>query len=329
MQQHGLFAQLRERVGDVRLMDVAFEVDVEEIFERLAELGLRLELADVDSRGREHFEHARELAGLVADREQERALAMFRRRGGQLAHDVAGVGRREHEEARVVVGMIGDVFGQHREPVEARGLGRGDRGDRPVLFRRDFARGDAGVLDRDDPGRREGGEIAPALGEDQRMAEHFAHVVDRRAGDAEEPVLHPPHDLGDRRELVLGKDVVAVAHGAGDRVVDRHDADVGFAVDDRDGDLTEGGDAGCGDAVAFTVEKCIEDEFGMGTVDALICAGEVHKRALVRPRPPSRLAIAGRSGKRRRTKRVVLRRRADLTRRSRRPCRMAAGAVPS
>jgi hypothetical protein len=125
--------------------------------------------------------------------------------------------------------MIGDRRCQLDQPVAFAGVMRGDRAACDVACGRDVARGDAGVGHRHAPHVGERREKAAAFGQHDRMGIDLAQPVQRRAGDAEQPVLHPHRDLGQQVEFVFGQRVVAFANRAGDRVVDRQQSQVGLS----------------------------------------------------------------------------------------------------
>ena len=123
--------------------------------------------------------------------------------------------------------MIGDRVRQLDETEAPARVARRDRGAGQVARRRDVARGDAGVRHRHAPDLDERPEKAAALGQHDGMRIDLAQSLDRRPGDAQQTVIHPPSDLGEQVQLVLREDVVAFPDRPGDRVVDRQQPEVG------------------------------------------------------------------------------------------------------
>ena len=82
---------------------------------------------------------------------------------------------RQHHEARGVVGLVLDIFGQDIEAVDFRGKARGDRGDALVLALGNIARATGGI-GRDDRLDAELADDAAALTKRVDVALHRLDV---------------------------------------------------------------------------------------------------------------------------------------------------------
>ncbi len=154
---------------------------------------------------------------------------------------MAGVTRTEDDEPREVLGMIGYTWRKFDQTVPHAGAGRSDCGETGVARACDLASGDAGVFTRYGARMRKTREKLPALGNDERMSEDFAYVFEGGTRSTEQAVIHSPDDLRNRNEIEFEKQIVAVTYGAGDRVIDRHDADVRPAGRNRNGGSSKTG----------------------------------------------------------------------------------------
>src|SRR5439155_8127844 len=96
----------------------------------------------------------------------------------------------------------------------------------------DLARGNAGVDRGDRASSGERGQESAALFENDGVSLDAADTRERRAGEPEQPVVHPPEDFAHGNEIVLRDEFVAVAERAGDRVVDGEKAVARPARDD-------------------------------------------------------------------------------------------------
>ena len=130
------------------------------------------------------------------------------------------------------------------------------------------------------------GQEAPALGDNQRMRQHFANVAQLGAAHAEQAVVGSPMHLGDRGDVELGQQIVTFANGAADGVLDRHHAHVG----------PQAGDAGCQFAIAGHAQRARLDaalaqvvrdnELRVGPVDPLVdCDRHVQLRIKINEPP--------------------------------------------
>jgi hypothetical protein len=237
VQRRGELTERAQRVGEALFLHVAVDVGVERVLAGISEPRFGIELRDVEAPAPERVERAGQRTRLVGNGEDHRGLAVRgRSRGLELAGDAFGLRRPEEHEARRVVGMVGDRPGELDEPVALGGDRRADGG--AVLLPRcgDLAGRDRGIADRHAPDIGKRIEEAAALGQHDRMRLDLTDVGERGPEDADEPVLHPPRDLRERVELVLGEDVVPFADRPGDRVVDWQQADVGASGDHRVGD---------------------------------------------------------------------------------------------
>ncbi len=239
MQRRGVFLEIVERVGEAFFAHVAVDVGVERELAR-AQARLRVELRDVEAVLAERVERTRERAGLVGHGEDERRLAVGARGSRfELGGDAGRNRSAEEQEARRVVGMIGDRTGQFDEAVALGGFFGADRRVRRILGRGHVAGRDRGIADRDAFHVGQRGEKTAALGQHDRVRLDLAHALERGAGQTDEAMLEPQRDLRQRVELVFGQDVVAFADRTGDRVVDRQQADVGPAAEHGMGDRAE------------------------------------------------------------------------------------------
>jgi hypothetical protein len=80
---------------------------------------------------------------------------------------------------------------------------------------------------------------ALALGERDGMGRHAADLAQGHAGQGDQVVHDPHHDLARDRQIVLEQEVVILDDGAGERVLERHHGRVGDAADDRREHLVE------------------------------------------------------------------------------------------
>src|SRR5688572_24564853 len=99
-------AQPPERACDVRVAAMAFEVREEDVLPAPSNGGTRLDARQVDASVVEDLERAAKRAAFVASRENETRLVG----PGRLF----GVRRRDHDEARGVLGAILNVLGDDR-----------------------------------------------------------------------------------------------------------------------------------------------------------------------------------------------------------------------
>ncbi len=131
----------------------------------------------------------------------------------------------DDEEARVRLRVIGGDVRRQLDQAVARGrLKRGDGGDGGILRFGDVARGHAGVDGRHCArGGQRRQELAALLEHDGVRPSTRRKACGRRARHAEEAVIHAHHDLAHGLEIVLGEEIVALAKGARDRVLERQD----------------------------------------------------------------------------------------------------------
>ena len=126
------------------------------------------------------------------------------------------------------------------------------------------------------------------------MGVDLAQPLDRRAGEAEEPVLHSHRDLGEQVELVFRQRVVALADRPGDRVVDRQQAEVGTSREDGVGDAPVRGAAERDEPHAAPGRVSLEDRVRIRAFDPL--EGRGHRQRGGHRRGVGLLVGRGRDG---------------------------------
>ena len=145
---------------------------------------------------------------------------------------VAGIGvvglGRENDEARRVVHLVLDIGHDDLEAVDLGGERRGDGGERRILGLRDHARraGRVGLRHRLEA---ELEQLAAALAQRLRVAEHALDGLQRCARQRHQLVAHAQEVLADDVEIGVGQQVMDVGDAAGDRVLDRDHGEPRFA----------------------------------------------------------------------------------------------------
>ena len=208
----GVLRQLgyeREHIGVGR---GRFELEGEAEFEVHTRYRTRLELGEVDAYCGELGDYAIEGARAVRQAEHDAELRSVL---GDL--HLAG----DADEARVVVGGVGDALGQDVESVKLSACARGDYCAIGGSAGGELLGGDCGVGARHRPHLRVGLEVGCALRKGVGVACDFADILELCAGAAEEHVVdldaHRAHDV----ETMLHHEIVDLGDGAGGGILDR------------------------------------------------------------------------------------------------------------
>src|SRR5512139_1034573 len=108
--ERALLLQFAERGRDLRVVGVAFDVDVEVVLPGADARRPRLQARHRHAVRRQRLEHVEHRAGAVRHRQDQRRLVARRR-----SRWLRGL-RAEHDEARPVVGIVLDVRGDRMQP---------------------------------------------------------------------------------------------------------------------------------------------------------------------------------------------------------------------
>ena len=149
---------------------------------------------------------------------------------GLLGHD---------QKAGGVVSRVLDVGAQRDQAVDVAGQFRGDHRLALVSGGGD-AGGGAGGIHRDHRLQAQFADQMAALVEGVDVAVHVGDVLDRRALDAEQVVVHPLVVLADDVQARLRKQVVDVGDASGHRVLDGDHPERRPALGDRREGVLEG-----------------------------------------------------------------------------------------
>jgi peptidoglycan hydrolase-like protein with peptidoglycan-binding domain len=218
--------ELLQRQADVAVVGVALDLGVELGGVEAAADQVALQLGHVDAVGGEAAHRLVQRRRHVAHPEHE--AGHRRPRLGVGDDRLAG---HDHEPGGVVLGVL-DVGAQADQAVDLAGQFRGDHRLGRVAAGRDLGGGAGGV----DANHRLDAELAdqvPALVERVDMAVHVGDVVDPRAGDAKQMMVHPLIVLADDVQAGSGEEVVDIGDPAGDRVLDRDHRQCRLAILDR------------------------------------------------------------------------------------------------
>ena len=147
---------------------------------------------------------------------------------------------RQHHEARGVVGLVLDVLGQDVETIDLRGEPRGDRGDSLVVAFGNRA-GAPAVSPRHDRLDAELADDPAALAERVHMALDRLDVVELGAARRHQLMADRQKPFADDEQAGLRQQMMDVGDAAGDRILDRDHAEIGFARRDRRKRVLEGG----------------------------------------------------------------------------------------
>ena len=133
----------------------------------------------------------------------------------------------DEHEPRLVAGVVGEVGGDHVEPVHLGGDPRGERGARSAISATRASRVGRAVRGEDLRLGQVLAQVAVALRGGDRDRMHLLDVGERHARPGQQAVLDVDHDLADDQQLVVECERVLgeVDHPL-DRVLDRHETEV-------------------------------------------------------------------------------------------------------
>lgn len=237
---------------------MAFGVEVELCGDEASLDEVAFQFRDVDAVGGESSQRLVERGGDAAHAEDQgrhaRGFPSFRR--SRLA--------REDQEARRVVRLARDVFGEASQAVDlSREFGR-DGGDGFIPAPGDVRRASGGIDMHDGLDAVAAQEVA-ALRKGLHVAVDFADIFHFRAGNRQKVVAHGLVMLADDREFGGRKQMMHVRDAARDGVLHRDHADIGAALL-HGGESVVEGEAGQGLVVR---EHGAAGEVGIGSGRAL------------------------------------------------------------
>ncbi len=214
---------LRRGVGQVRV-----EVHPEHVLPGALAARPRFELAACSGRAPANTpQHRQQRAGLVPDGDDQRRPMRRRRSRRGVGRSIGAGDRRarpaEHQEPGPVAGQVADLVGQDLQAEQARRPRRQDGGRAPLPPVDDGLAGAGRVVGREQLPR-------PRPQERLRLAERLdvrvdpLDVLETLAGQRREAEPDRDDDLAADLQVVLQQQVVVLADGAVDDVLDRDDA---------------------------------------------------------------------------------------------------------
>lgn len=225
--------QVLEGSCDARLMGSPGDIGIEEIFERRAGIGARLDLQKVDLAKGEDTEDMKEDPRPVhRGREHDAAASSSPGRAPDIG--VPGPPRRARHDkkTREIVPAVLDIPPENLETVEACRVLAGNRTDIPTVpVRERFCR-PRGVevwLRHEGPVSAE--EFA-ALREGLGVRTDRGQPAETGPGVAHEDMFDPQMRLSDNMEAVVEEEVIVLVNASRQRVLDRYHAPVGAAAFD-------------------------------------------------------------------------------------------------